>query len=308
MANLQIGTLASAEILNAPFNRRTELLWRIRSAKLDHVFVADHVSFFVGAGMDGLIQAATVIGSVPDLRVVVGIYLLALRHPVPVARQIASLSEAGPGRLILGVGVGGEDRHEIEICGVDPATRGRRTDECLAALDGLLSGEATSHNCEFFSFDDALIKPAPTPPVPILIGGRSEAAVKRTARFGQGWLGAWCSPNRLAQVAEQTAALADVASRQVDPWTHGLQVWVGVDEDRDHARARLAKGMENFYRIPFERFEKYSPYGTAEEVADFLVPYVESGCRVFNIMPVAESPDAGIDAVTQVAERLRAAV
>ncbi len=308
MANLQIGTLASAEILNAPFNRRTELLWRIRSAKLDHVFVADHVSFFVGAGMDGLIQAATVIGSVPDLRVVVGIYLLALRHPVPVARQIASIAESGPGRLILGVGVGGEDRHEIEICGVDPATRGRRTDECLAALEGLLSGEATSHDCEFFSFDDALIKPAPTPPVPILIGGRSDAAVKRTARFGQGWLGAWCSPNRLAQVADQSAALADAAGRQVDPWTHGLQVWVGVDEDRGHARARLAKGMENFYRIPFERFEKYSPYGTAEDVADFLVPYVESGCRVFNIMPVAESPEAGIDAVTQVAERLRAAV
>ncbi len=306
MSNLQIGTLAGAEILNAPFSRRTELLWRIRSAKLDHVFVADHVSFFVGAGMDGLIQAATVMGAVPDLRVVVGIYLLALRHPVPVARQIANIAEAAPGRLILGVGVGGEDRHEIEICGVDPATRGRRTDESLKALEGLLSGSPTSHDCEFFSFEDALIKPAPSPQVPILIGGRSDAAVRRAARFGQGWLAAWCSPQRFGAVVDQTAAFAADAGRTVDPWTHGLQVWVGVDDDRDHARARLAKGMQDFYQIPFERFEKYSPYGTAGEVADFLAPYVESGCKIFNIMPVAESPEAGIDAVAEVSERLRA--
>lgn len=305
MANLQIGTLASAEILNAPFNRRGELLWRIRSAELDHVFVADHVSFHVGAGMDGLIQAATIMGAVPDLRVVIGIYLLALRHPVPVARQIATLSEAAPGRLLLGVGVGGEDRHEIEVCGVDPSTRGRRTDESLAALEGLLSGSPTTVDNEFFSFDEALIKPPPSPQVPILIGGRSDAAVKRTARFGEGWLGTWCSPRRFADVGDEVAGLANDAGRTIDQWTHGLQVWVGVDKDRDHARARLAKGMEKFYRIPFERFEKYSPYGTAEEVANFLAPYVESGCRLFNIMPVAESPEAGIDAVAEVAERLR---
>ncbi len=66
---------------------------------------------------------------------------MALRHPVPVARQIASLCEAAPGRLSFGVGIGGEDRHEIEICGVDPATRGRRTDESLEVLLPLLAGE-----------------------------------------------------------------------------------------------------------------------------------------------------------------------
>ena len=77
----------------------------------------------------------------------------AMRHPVPVARQIATLCESAPGRFVLGVGVGGEDRHEIEICGVDPRTRGRRTDESLAALRALLRGEPTSHACEFFAFD-----------------------------------------------------------------------------------------------------------------------------------------------------------
>ena len=83
------------------------------------------------------------------------LYLLALRHPVPVAREIATLCESAPGRLVLGVGVGGEDRHEIEICGVDPRTRGRRTSESLETLRGLLSGEPVTHRGEFFAFDVA---------------------------------------------------------------------------------------------------------------------------------------------------------
>ncbi len=86
---------------------------------------------------------------------------------------------------------------------------------------------------------------------------------------------------------------------------HGMQFWVGIGNDRDHARARLARGMEDFYRIPYERFEKYSPYGTAAEVAEFLAPYRDAGCRLFNIMPIAESEEAGIDAVGEIARLLR---
>src|SRR5499426_4817929 len=122
-----------------PLARRRELLERARRAGLDHVFVADHVSFHTGFGMDGLVRAASLAALEPELAVHVGVYLLALRHPVPVARQIATLCESAPGRLVLGVGVGGEDRHEVEVCGVDPATRGRRTDEALTVVRGALT-------------------------------------------------------------------------------------------------------------------------------------------------------------------------
>ncbi len=301
---IRVGPLASPEMLTAPVPRRRELFARVESAGLDHVFVADHVSFFVGAGMDGLVQAAMAATLAPGLRVVVGVYLLALRHPVPVARQIATLCEAAPGRLMLGVGVGGEDRHEIEVCGVDPRTRGRRTDECLAILRRLLSGEKLTWKGEFFAFEDAWILPAPDPPVPLVVGGRSDAAVRRAGRLGDGWLGVWCSPRRYAGVLAEIAAHAREAGRDALPNEHGLQVWVGVDRDRSRARERLAKGMQDFYRIPFDRFERYSPYGSAKEVADELAGYVEAGCRFFNVMPVAESAEAGIDAVAEIRERL----
>ena len=198
---------------------------------------------------------------------------------------------------------GGEDRHEIEICGVDPRTRGRRTDECLAALRGLLTGEPTSYACEFFAFENALIAPSPDPPVSIVIGGRSDAAIRRAALHGDGWLGVWCSPKRFAAVRDEVSERAEAAGRAV-PTEHGLQVWVGVGADRERARARLARGMEAMYRTPYERFERYSPYGTADQIADFLAPYVESGCTFFNLMPIAESAEAGIDAVARIRERL----
>jgi alkanesulfonate monooxygenase SsuD/methylene tetrahydromethanopterin reductase-like flavin-dependent oxidoreductase (luciferase family) len=303
--NLEVGLLASEEILCAPVEERRARMRRVADAGLDHVFVADHVSFFVGRGMDGLIQAATAAALEPRLRVVVGVYLLGLRHPVPVARQLATLCQHAPGRLVLGVGVGGEDRHEVEICGVDPRTRGRRTDECLTVLRGLLRGRPLDHRGEFFQLESAWIAPAPDPPLEFLIGGRSDAALRRTARHGDGWLGVWCSPRRYAEALEGIAAEAAAAGRGEVAWRHGLQVWVGLDADRTRARARLAAEMESFYRgTSFDRFERYSPFGSPAEVAEFLAPYAAAGCRLFNVMPVADSPERCVEGVAEVRERL----
>jgi len=299
-----VGTLASPRLLSAPHSRRAEWVARIVERGIDHVFVADHVSFHVGTGMDGLINAATLTALDPRLKVCVGVYLLALRHPVPVARQLATLAESAPGQLILGIGVGGEDRNEVAMCGVDPGNRGRRTDECLAVVQGLLRGEPMDFQGEFFDFRKGWIRPAPEPAIPFLIGGRADAALRRAARYGDGWLGVWSSARRYAEVVRQIDAAA-VALGRPEPALHGLQVWTGIDPDPSRARARLARGMEDFYRIPFERFEKYSPYGTPAQIADFLAPYRDAGCRLFNIMPVAESEEAGIDAVAEIRERLR---
>ena len=291
-------------MLTGPLEHRRRLLGLAADGGLAHVFVADHVSFFTGLGMDGLIQAATALATEPHLKVVVGVYLLALRHPVPTARQIASLCESAPGRLILGIGVGGEDRHEIEVCGVDPKTRGRRTTESMIALRALLSGEPHSHQSEFFEFREALIRPAPNPAVPFMVGGRSDAAITRAAQYGDGWLGVWCSPRRYSAVLSEIAEEARKSERGPVDWNHGLQVWVGIDSDRAQARERLARAMQAMYQIPYERFERYSPYGTAAEIAEFLAPYREAGCNLFNIMPVAESTEAGIAAVCEIRERL----
>lgn len=87
-------------------------------AGLDGLGVGDHVSFYGGAGADGLVGATCILAASGRLAAVVGVYLLPLRHPVLVARQVADIATLTPGRLVLGVGIGGEDPHEIEVCGV----------------------------------------------------------------------------------------------------------------------------------------------------------------------------------------------
>ena len=128
VGQLQVGYISSRFVAADGAGRRT-VLRLAEDAGLDHVAVGDHVSFRSGAGSDGLLAAAGVLAAAERLATNTAVYLLPLRHPVLVARQLADIGALAPGRFIFGVGVGGEDRHEVEVCGVDPAVRGRRMDE-----------------------------------------------------------------------------------------------------------------------------------------------------------------------------------
>jgi alkanesulfonate monooxygenase SsuD/methylene tetrahydromethanopterin reductase-like flavin-dependent oxidoreductase (luciferase family) len=129
-------------------------------------------------------------------------------------------------------------------------------DECLQILRALESGEPTSFEGEFFSIRDALILPAPAPPIPLVIGGRSDAAARRAARFGDGWLGIWVSPRRFATAAQEIADEAGGAGRDPNGFEHALNVWCGFGASREDAREPLAAGMQGFYQMPFEPFER----------------------------------------------------
>lgn len=267
-------------------------LARVAAAGIDHICCGDHVSFFGGMGFDGLVQAAALAMLHPALPVYTGVYLLPLRHPVLVARQLADIARMAPGRLVFGTGIGGEDRHEVAACGVDPGSRGRRMDECLTVVRELMTGKAVTSHGTFFDLEDVIIAPAPAEPAPIIVGGRSDAAVRRAGRLGDGWLGIWASPRRFAAAVELAADEAARAGRPAPPGRHAMQVWCGLADTKEAARASLAPAMEAFYQLPFERFEKYCPYGTPDDVAEFLAPYVAAGCREFNLIPQAPGDDA----------------
>ena len=304
-ASVRVGTFLPAAQLNGGPELEA-VLTHAADAGVDHLCVADHVSFFTGAGSDGLIAATALLAAQALLPVYVALYLLPLRHPVPAARQLATLAQLAPGRLTLGVGIGGEDPREIEVCGVDPRTRGRRMDECLQILRSLAEGTPVTFDGEFFSIKDALIVPAPSPRIPLIVGGRSDAAVSRAARLGDGWLGIWVSRRRFAAVRDQIAQEATYAGRDASVFQHALNVWCGFGPTREAARKPLAAQMQLFYQTAFEPFERYSPYGTPEHVAEFLSPYVEAGCSAFNVIPCADDVASAIAAVGELRALLTA--
>jgi alkanesulfonate monooxygenase SsuD/methylene tetrahydromethanopterin reductase-like flavin-dependent oxidoreductase (luciferase family) len=292
-ASIRVGMFPPFGLLEQGPETARAFLAYVDKEGIDHVCCGDHVSF-AGMGFDGLVQATALAVLHPTLPVYCGVYLLPLRHPVLVARQLADIGRLAPGRLILGTGIGGEDRHEVAICGVDPATRGQRMDECLTIARQLLAGKAVSFHGTFFDLDEAVIAPAPPEPVPLIIGGRSDVAIRRAGRLGDGWLGIWNSPRRFAAAVEMAAEEAAHTGRPGPPSRHAMQVWCGLADSRQTARACLAPAMEAFYQVQFERFERYCPYGTAEDVAGFLAPYAAAGCTEFNLIPQAPDHDHAI--------------
>ena len=101
---------------------------------------------------------------------------------------------------------------------------------------------------------------------------------------------------------------AEGAERNVSEWTNALNVWCGVGEGAEDAQRYLAPAMEVFYQLPFDRFTKWSPAGTPTDVAEFLVPYVEAGCSVFNLIVNGRDLQAEVEATGEIREAMLAAV
>jgi alkanesulfonate monooxygenase SsuD/methylene tetrahydromethanopterin reductase-like flavin-dependent oxidoreductase (luciferase family) len=306
-ARLELGVALNEDLLIGDGPERRRIIGQIEEVGLDHVTTGDHISFHGGNGFDGMVSATSVLAACDQLNVMIGVYLAGLRHPMATARQVSTISQIAPGRLVLGVGVGGEDRSEISNSGVDPATRGRRLDETLGLLRRLSSGEQIDHDGEFFSLAGASIVPAPDPRVPIVIGGTGDTAVRRTVEHGDGWLGMFCSSRRFKDTAERILEEAERLGRQTPPAWLGLNMWVGLGADGDRARALLGERMQALYNLPPEKFQNVTAAGTPKDVAEQLAPYVEAGARTLTLITVAEGVRDGVDLAGEVKRELCAA-
>ncbi|MDP3767864.1 MAG: TIGR03619 family F420-dependent LLM class oxidoreductase [Dehalococcoidia bacterium] len=274
-------------------------------AGIDGLFAGDHVTFY-GAGNDGLINLAAVAAVTQRLQLMTSVYLLALRHPTPVALQCAMIDQLSDGRLVLGVGIGGEDENEWWACGIDPKTRARRTDEALQVLRSLWTQEETTFEGTYFQLNKVRMQPKPfrDEGVPIHVGGRSDAALRRTARYGDAWISIWVSARRMKEAREKIDEWAAAEGRDPAGIGMGLQIWHAVDDDRERAKERLARRMQGVYQIPYERFERYSPYGRPEDIAEYLAPYIEAGCDHLNLLSIQGSPEATVEGGLAVREAL----
>ena len=152
------------------------------------------------------------------VRLVCGVYVLPLRNPIEVAKQAATLAKLSAGRFALGVGVGWM-REEFEIYGVDFASRGRRMDEMI------------EYHGEFFDFDRIVVSPRPAHPIPLYFGGAAPIALRRTARIGDGWIGAGNTPEEVPGLMAELARLRQAAGRGDRPFETLVGVYAEPDVD-----------------------------------------------------------------------------
>ncbi|HKP19632.1 MAG TPA: TIGR03619 family F420-dependent LLM class oxidoreductase, partial [Gaiellaceae bacterium] len=166
-----------------------EVAARAEELGYDSIWAGDHISYR-NPILDIVVALSTFAAVTERITLGAGIVLLPLRHPSVVAKEFASLDYVSGGRVILGVGVGGEGAKDFEAVGVPVRERGARTDEALRALRALFGEQQASFGGRFFSFDGISIEPRPAQPggPPLWVGGRSEAALRRAATLGDGWI------------------------------------------------------------------------------------------------------------------------
>jgi probable F420-dependent oxidoreductase len=164
-----------------------------------------------GALPDPLIWISAMAAVTTTLRFMTGVIILPLRHPLVLAKQVATLDHMSGGRIELGIGVGWL-KEEFEALGIPFEKRGARSDEYIAVMRKLWAEDGVSFDGQFVTFDEVSSNPKPVGrAVPIVIGGHSEAAAKRAGRIGDGFfpsIGAQVDTSPLFDIARRTAVEA----------------------------------------------------------------------------------------------------
>jgi alkanesulfonate monooxygenase SsuD/methylene tetrahydromethanopterin reductase-like flavin-dependent oxidoreductase (luciferase family) len=271
-------------------------------AGLDHAWVPDHLVFH-----RPVLEATTALGVVAGAteRIGLGFAILnpTLRPVTWLAKQLSTLATLAPDRLLLGVGLGGEYEPEFRAAGVDRRQRGRLLDEALTLLPRLLSGDEVEHQ-GLFEVDCPGLAPVPRTPLPVLVGGRSEAALRRAARLGDAWFPMWLDP---AEIAASRGVLADLAAELGRPAPGiALVAFVNVCPDRSRGVAEAADLIQRQYGMPFGPVERWTLVGSVDDVAERLDAYREAGVEGFCLSPAHPRPLEQVEPLAEVRARLKA--
>ncbi|MFI9382687.1 TIGR03619 family F420-dependent LLM class oxidoreductase [Kutzneria sp. NPDC052558] len=167
--------------------------------------------------VDPLIAAAAMGTATSTIRFYTQVLKLGSRNPVLLARQVGSVANLTNDRFGLGVGLGWSPE-EFAWCGTEYAHRGPRCDEMIEVLQLILAGGMVDYHGRFYDFDKLQISPAPRQPVPIYVGGHTEAGLRRAARVGDGWTSAMIKFDDLRQVIDRLAELRAECGRADEPF------------------------------------------------------------------------------------------
>ncbi len=253
----------------------------------DSIWTGEHL-FFYGPTYDALITLSFFAQQVRRIEVGSSVVLVPLRHPVALAKAVATLDLLSGGRLILGIGVGGEYPKEFEAVGVPVTERGPRTDESVRLMRRLWSAENVTFRGRFFRVENVTLWPRPARPggPPIWVAGRSEAAVRRAARLGNGYFPYLFSPDRYRTSLELLGRELERRHREPREVVRALYQFVCVADSYDQARAEAAERLSRQYNQPFDRIvDRYVVLGNPDECRRRLEDYVAAGVEYFVLVP-----------------------
>jgi probable F420-dependent oxidoreductase len=231
------------------------------------------------------------------------VIVLPYRTPVVAAKEMATIDWLSRGRLFPAVGVGVELPREFEASGVPFKERGRRTDEAIRVIRLLWTEDEVSFEGEFYKLDRIRVFPKPwQDPPPIWIGGKSDAAIRRTARLGDGWIPSFITPAEFRVGVDRVRELAGASGREVPEDHFGTLINYAIAPTREAALA-MAEPYLQRGRVDERTVEQCTAFGPSEVVIAKVEEYVKGGGSKFILRPLCPS-DRMIEQLAIIAEQV----
>ena len=243
---------------------------------------------------------AAAAGATSNLRVMTGIVIAPLYHPVTLAKMVATVDQVSNGRLDFGIGISGQRGTKIEFdaVGVDVHTRGKRTDEMLQVMQRLFTEEHVSHHGDFFDFDDVSLLPFPAqkPYPPVWVSGRSEAAMRRAGVMGDGWYPYLFTVRRIKASNDMVRQYAAEAGRDLTGFNWGLNQPTAISSDGSEALELAVSNVGERYVTAERSAESIAKAlciaGTPDDCVKAVEERIEAGVEHINLGFLASEPDA----------------
>lgn len=290
---VKFGVAVGAYSSGVPSGRElAEFARTAEAVGFDSVQVGDHIQWHAPI-LESTTLLATFAAATSRVRIATDVIILPLRDPVLMAKTVASLDVLSGGRMIFGVGVGGDHPAEYAAMRVPLRERGARANESLAIIRGLLANERFSYAGRHYTIADVGIAPRPLQPsLPIWVGGTSDAALRRAARFGDGWICAFASERKFTRLAETLRGFLSDERRSAATFTFGTFLFANVDADPARALAAGADYVRRVYHLDGASIvERFGAAGSVATCAERVRAQIDAGARYIVLSPVCGHRD-----------------
>lgn len=232
---------------------------------------------------------AAIAGRTRRIKFGVNVVGVALRDPLLLAKQCATIDVLSEGRMLPGFGIGSPRGPEWEAMHLDSGTRGGKTDEALEIIARLWRGEKLTYAGKHFQLTHASISPLPVQAeLPMWIGGSSAAAVRRTAKYGTGWQAGSETPETVGQVIRAIRDAAAKAGRTIDEDHYGAAFAFRFGNADDPG---VVKAMEQYKARTGRDASAHFVFGDAGAIVERIARYVENDASKFILRPAADGDE-----------------
>ena len=254
----------------------------VEESGLDSIWLNDRIRNPAPA-LEPITALAMIAGRTQRIKFGMSVAVLPVRDPLIVAKEIATIDFLSKGRMLPAFGLGLAQEAEGPAVGRTPHRRGAMTDEAVPLMRRLWSEESVSHSGEFYSTHELTIQPKPCQqPLPVWFGGRSQAAYKRVARLGDGFLGSSQPPSEAGKAVCAIRSAAEVYGRKVPEDHYGTIVPFHFgDGDLSDEIQTLRRRID-----PDTPFESYVAWREPDAILRRIDEYVEVGVSKFVLRPM----------------------